>query len=90
MSREELEKRVKELEKQLSDQTQLIASLMQRIEHQEKELSFYRNKKTGTNSFLPPFQYPGTGGAYKNAVKKRHTRRCRLPVGIVANNSLEG
>jgi hypothetical protein len=56
MSKEEV--RIKELEKQLSAQSELIAKLMQQIEQLEKELSVYRNRKNSGNSSLPPSQDP--------------------------------
>jgi hypothetical protein len=53
MNREELGKSVKKLEKQLFVQVQLTVSLMQKIEQQEKELLFYRDRKNSNNSSPP-------------------------------------
>ncbi|MDR1340668.1 MAG: DUF1002 domain-containing protein [Prevotellaceae bacterium] len=63
MDREAVEECVKELEKQLSDQRQQIATLMEQIEQQEKELSFYRNRKDSSNSSLsfPKIRFASVG-----------------------------
>ena len=57
--------RIKELEIQLSAQTQLIGELSEKLTLLEarnalleKELSFYRTKKNSSNSSIPPSQDP--------------------------------